>query len=88
MIASSLTRLLAYIVSICALPIIEMNATKEMRKKSYKLPGGYLIPGTALIICLWITAQSNIDAWILTFGLLALGLILFALARRSIQSTT
>ena len=87
-IASSLTRLLAYIASICALPIIEINATKEMKEKSYKLPGGYLIPGTALIICLWITAQSNIDAWILTFGLLALGLILFALARRSIQSRT
>tara|TARA_Y100000768_G_scaffold261293_1_gene199051 strand:- start:27 stop:605 length:579 start_codon:yes stop_codon:yes gene_type:complete len=81
-IASSLTRLLAYITSISALPFIEKKADQKTLDNSYKLPGGYLIPIIALVICIWITFQSNIDAWILTSGLLLFGLILFVLARR------
>jgi APA family basic amino acid/polyamine antiporter len=81
-IASSLTRLLAYITSISALPFIEKKADQKTLDNSYKLPGGYLIPIIALVICIWITFQSNLDAWILTVGLLLFGLILFSLARR------
>ena len=81
-IASSLTRLLAYITSISALPFIEKKADQKTLDNSYKLPGGYLIPIIALVICIWITFQSNLDAWILTVGLLLFGLILFFLARR------
>jgi len=84
-IASSLTRLLAYITSICSLPFIQKKADQETKEKSYKLIGGYTIPVIALTICLWITAQSNIDAWILTIGLLLFGLILYGLARRALK---
>ena len=81
-IASSLTRLLAYITSISALPFIEKKADQKTLDNSYKLPGGYLIPIIALVICIWITFQSNLDAWILTLGLLLFGMILFVMARR------
>lgn len=84
-IASSLTRLLAYIASICSLPFIQNKADQETKEKAYKLIGGYTIPLIALAICLWITAQSNIDAWILTISLLLFGLILFGLARRALK---
>ncbi len=84
-IASSLTRLLAYIISIAALPIIKNKANKETEAGAYKLVGGYTIPVIALIICLWITAQSNLDAWILTISLLAFGLILYGIARRALR---
>ncbi len=84
-IASSLTRLLAYIFSICSLPFIQKKASQETKENAYKLIGGYTIPLIALAICLWITAQSNIDAWILTIGLLLFGLMLYGLARRALK---
>ena len=86
-IASSLTRLLAYITSISALPFIEKKADQKTLDNSYKLPGGYLIPIIALVICIWITFQSNLDAWILTMGLLLFGMILFVMARRDNKIT-
>ncbi len=84
-IASSLTRLLAYMFSICSLPFIQKKASQETKENAYKLIGGYTIPLIALAICLWITAQSNIDAWILTIGLLLFGLMLYGLARRALK---
>ena len=61
---------------------------KETAKNAYNLIGGYTIPIIAFFICLWITAQSNIDAWILTISLLAFGLILYAIARNSLRKNT
>ena len=87
-IASSLTRLLAYIISIASLPVIKSKVDKETAKNAYNLIGGYTIPIIAFFICLWITAQSNIDAWILTISLLAFGLILYAIARNSLRKNT
>ena len=84
-IASSLTRLLAYIISIASLPIIKSKADQETAKNAYNLIGGYTIPVIALIICLWITAQSNIDAWILTISLLIFGLIFYGVARNTLR---
>ena len=87
-IASSLTRLLAYIISIASLPVIKSKVDKETAKNAYNLIGGYTIPIIAFFICLWITAQSNIDAWILTISLLTFGLILYAIARNSLRKNT
>ena len=87
-IASSLTRLLAYIISIASLPVIKSKVDKETAKNAYNLIGGYTIPIIAFFICLWITAQSNIDAWILTISLLAFGLILYGIARNSLRKNT
>ena len=84
-IASSLTRLLSYIASICALPIIIKNADERTKAESLSLIGGYTIPIIAFLVCVWITAQSNIDAWKLTLGLLGIGLILFTFTRKTIK---
>ncbi len=83
-IASSLTRLITYILSICALPFIRREADREAgedRERVYRLKGGYTIPATALVVSAWIAAQSELESWLLTGGLLAFGLILFAVAR-------
>lgn len=80
--ASVLTRLISYVLCIAALPIITKNATEESRANAYKLFGGYAIPVFALLLCLWITAQASVDAWVLTGQMLAVGLLLYWVARQ------
>lgn len=80
--ASVLTRLISYILCIAALPSITKNADEESRANAYKLFGGYAIPVFALLLCLWITAQASVDAWVLTGQMLAVGLLLYWVARQ------
>lgn len=78
--ASSLTRLLSYVLCIGALPIIRKNATEKERSEAYRLKGGYTIPLIALVVCLFIGAQSELRSWLVTGGLLLVGLVLYAMA--------
>jgi len=78
--ASSLTRLIAYVLCIASLPAIRRAADEETRAAAYRLKGGYAIPAVALAICFWIMFQSALDAWLLTGGLLVAGLLLYRLA--------
>jgi amino acid transporter len=78
--ASSLTRLITYVLCIGALPIIRNKATPEEREDAYRLKGGYVIPGIAMLLCLWIGFQAEMRSWIVTGGLLVFGLLLYALA--------
>lgn len=78
--ASVLTRLICYVLSILALPRIRARASEEDRARAYRLKGGYAIPAVALVLCIWIGAQSTAQAWTVTGGLLAVGLVLYALA--------
>jgi amino acid transporter len=80
--ASSLTRLISYVLCIGALPVIRNKATPEERAESYRLKGGYTIPLIALVMCLWIGAQSTVNAWEVTGGMLVVGLVLYALAAK------
>ncbi len=80
-VASSLTRLITYILCISALPIIHRQASEEVRAQAYRLKGGYLVPIFALGISIWIAAQSGRDEWVLTGGLFAVGLLLFGVAQ-------
>ncbi len=80
-IASSLTRLITYILSIAALPSIRRQANEEDCKHVYRLKGGYTLPAIAMVVCVWIAAQSQMDSWLLTGGLLVVGLALFGVAR-------
>lgn len=82
-IASSLTRLLTYIVCIAALPSIRRQADTSVRSEALRLPGGYLIPAVALCICLWMVSYSPVDAWLISGATLLCGLILYLLARRT-----
>lgn len=81
-IASSLTRLIGYVLCIAALPVIRSRATPEQKAEAYVLKGGYTIPAAAMILCLWIGAQSGADSWKVTGALLAGGLVLYALAAK------
>lgn len=78
--ASSLTRLITYILCISALPAIRRKATDEERRESYRLKGGYTIPVIALLVSVWIGMQSEMRSWIVTGGLLAVGLLFYVLA--------
>ena len=80
--ASSLTRLISFVLCIGSLPIIRKKATEEEKKEAYRLKGGYVIPVIALALCLWIGAQSTIQAWQVTGMMLAAGLVLYSLAAK------
>lgn len=86
--ASSLTRLICYFLSIAALPSVRRKADEETRANAYRLKGGYTIPVIALLLCLWIAFQSDAKAWLLTGGLLLLGLVLYAVARQRKPAST
>jgi len=81
-VASSLTRLITYVLCIGSLPIIRNKASEEERAESYVLKGGYTIPLVALAMCFWLVAQSTANAWMVTCGMLAVGLVLYALAAK------
>lgn len=80
-VASSLMRLIVYLLCIAALPLIRRGADEEARAKSYRLRGGYTIPSVAFALCLWISAQSTWDSLTLTGALFAAGLILYTVTR-------
>ena len=81
-IATSLARLLAFVVCIAALPVIRQRASKEQLAHAYRLSGGYTIPALAFILCLWLVAQSELESWLIVGGLLVVGLIPYFLTRR------
>jgi amino acid transporter len=81
-VASSLTRLLAYTLCIGALPIIRNKASDEERAEAYRLKGGYTIPLIALGLCVWLASRAPIEQWQVTGILLAVGLVLYAFAAK------
>jgi amino acid transporter len=84
-VASSLSRLLAYILSIASLPIIRRQADAETRAQAYHIRGGYTVPIIGLVICLWLTAQATTRDWKTIGMLLAVGLVLYAIERHFIK---
>jgi len=84
-VASSLSRMLSYIVCIASLPIIRNRADDTMKARAYRIRGGYLLPLVGLAICLWLTAQATADNWRTVGMLLAVGFVLYAVERRFLQ---
>lgn len=82
-IASSLARLLGYIICIASLPAIRRNASEEVRQKAYRLKGGFTIPLLGLLICIWLLMQSKAESWIAVFILIAIGLFFYWLEKRT-----
>ena len=80
-IASSVVRLLGYIVCIASLPAIRRNADSEARQRAFRLKGGYTIPLVGLLICVWLLAQSKSESWIAVAMLLGVGWIFYAAAQ-------
>ena len=84
-VASSLSRLLAYILSIASLPIIRRQADAKTRAQAYRIKGGYTVPLIGLAICIWLTAQATARDWKTIGVLLAVGLALYAVERHFIK---
>ena len=84
-IASSLSRLLAYILSIASLPIIRRQADEETRANAYHIKGGYTVPVIGLGICIWLAAQATARDWKTIGILLAVGFALYAIERHFIK---
>ena len=80
-VASTLTRMIVYSVSIASLPNIKKQADPEVAANAFKLPGGYTIPVIALGLCIWIASHSKAESWIFTGGLLLVGLALFGIEK-------
>ncbi len=72
-LASSVVRLLGYIICIASLPSIRRNADVEARQKAFRLKGGYTIPAIALLICFGLLLQSTQESWIAVSILLGIG---------------
>jgi amino acid transporter len=80
-IASTLTRMVVYSVSIAALPVIKRQADPEVVASAFRLPGGYTIPALAIGLCIWVAFQSSLESWTLTGGLVLVGLLLFGIEK-------
>jgi amino acid transporter len=83
--ATSLTRLIVYVVCIAALPVIKGRADRLAIERAYRIKGGYTIPVIALGLCLWMISHSSADAWMLTGILLVVGLVLYWLEQLRIK---
>lgn len=86
-VASSLTRLITFGVCIAALPVIRKAADAETREQAFRLPGGYLIPVLALVVCAWMAAHSTAQSWVYVAGLLVFGLLLYVLEKATLRKS-
>jgi amino acid transporter len=75
-----LVRVLMYMLSIAAIPILRSRFQAAPDK--FVLRGGYAIPFVAIVFCLWLLVQVKLDSWIVTGAFLLLGVALYASARR------
>ena len=77
---SVLTRVLIYVGCIAALPGLRQHPTQSAQV--LRLPGGLVIPGIAVLICLALLTQVRPMGYVATGAMLAVGTVLYALARR------
>lgn len=85
-IAASLSRLLTYLACVVAVPVIRKKSSADMAKHAFRLPFGNTIPLIGAVICVWMIAQAELKSWLMLTALLAVGLVLFAVARKTLVS--
>jgi basic amino acid/polyamine antiporter, APA family len=78
-LASSVVRLLGYIICIASLPSIRRNADGAAQARAFRLKGGYTIPAIALFICFGLLLQSKQDSWIAVSILLGIGWVFYVI---------
>jgi amino acid transporter len=81
-VASTLARLIVYGACIAALPAARRKAGLGTG------PVTILAMSGGLLVCLWAAAQSGPASWAMLGGLLLVGLLLYALARRQAASSS
>jgi amino acid transporter len=77
---STLTRLVGYGLCVAALPRLRRRFGAEAG--AFHLPGGFVIPAVALVVCAWLLTQCELDALYVTLAFLLLGALLYAGSRR------
>ena len=85
-IASSLARLIAFMLCIAALPAVRNQASEETRRHAYRLVGGYTIPIIGMAICFWLMLQTTRDNWIAVGLLLGAGVLLYLVEKRFMKT--
>ena len=80
-VASSVVRLLGFMICIASLPSVRRKADDTTRAQAFRLKGGNLIPIAAFIICVWLTFQSTAESWKVVSILLLVGWLLYALEK-------
>ena len=86
-VASSLTRLITFVICILALPVVKRQAGAEARERAFRLRGGLSIPLLALVVCVWMAAHSTLDSWLYVTGLFVIGLGLYGLETRFLRKS-
>lgn len=81
--ASSLARILIYILCIVALPRLRKTLPAEAQEQGYRPPGGRIIPAVALLLCVIACTQAAPATWGIVAAIAAVGLGLFWIARRA-----
>lgn len=76
---SVLSRLLIYLLCIAAIPRLRSKFGEDQAR--FHLPGGYLIPFCGAAVCVWLLSQVSLDAVMSTALFLAVGTVLYLLAR-------
>jgi amino acid transporter len=84
-VASSLTRLITFMICIAGLPRIRRQASEEDRRAAFRLRGGHTVPVLALVICGWMASHSALRDWLYFLGLFAVGLALYLLETRVLR---
>jgi amino acid transporter len=79
-VMSTLVRLTAYMVSIAALP--RLARLTDAPERAFRLPGGMLIPGLALVLCGWLILQAPLSAWLTYGGFVLAGSVIYSFMRR------
>ncbi len=84
-VASSLARLIAYMLCIAALPAVRTKANEQTRREAYRLKGGYAIPLAGLGICFWLMLHTTQANWMAVGLLLSLGVGLYFVEKRFLK---
>lgn len=72
---STIIRLLTYALCIAALPVIERKLPTEAGQ--FRIPGGLMIPGIALVLTVWLLTHSTLQSVLITGVVVAVGSIVF-----------
>ena len=72
---STVVRLVVYASCILALPRLDKQRTESARP--FNLPGGYLIPMLALILCFWLMSFASGQSWLTAGIFAALGTVFY-----------
>lgn len=78
-VVSVLTRLLLYLTCIASMPAVRRQAGTSQRMR---LPGNWVLPTLAAVICIGLLTQVEWRSVVATAALLAIGSLLFAIARQ------